>query len=253
MMDECESILRVLTKKKHVIFTKRCNESILACLKLAKHLGYKDVHIPDQGGWITYSQYVKKLGLISHSVKTKSGLFEKFSTDSVLLMHSMPAYVALQDMKKLKAGLLINDVCGSIGTKNAKIGDLIVCSFGRWKPINFGSGGIIATDSKGFYDFLKSFESELDFEGLHKKLLQLRERLDFLNKKVSVVKTDLSDFDIIHKNENGLNVIVRFSSVFEKEKLIKYCQQNNYEFVECPRYIRVLDDAISVEIKRLDQ
>ncbi len=257
MREECESLLRKLTRKEYIIFTKRCNASILASLKLAKHLGYKKVFIPDQGGWITYYQYAKKLKMQESRIRTSDGLFDSFQEkDSVLLFHSMPAYSALADSRKLylsckkNNSLMINDVCGSIGTKSAFYGDIVVCSFGRWKPLNVGSGGFIATDKKEFYDFLKKFSSDVNFEHLHGKLASLNERLLFLRGKAGTIKKDLPDFDIVHRKSEGLNVIVRFSSDSEKERLIKYCNEHSYEFVECPKYIRVLDKAISIEVKR---
>ena len=59
----------------------------------------------------------------------------------------------------------------------------------------------------------------------------------------------LKDFDIIQSN--GINVIVKFNNAEEKLKLIDYCKLYGYEFTLCPRYIRVLEDAISIEVKRL--
>ena len=63
--------------------------------------------------------------------------------------------------------MLINDVAGRIGTKEAKVGDILLGSFGRWKPLNVESGGFLATDNKEYYEFLKEFEVDIDFEKLH--------------------------------------------------------------------------------------
>ena len=41
-----------------------------------------------------------------------------------------------------------------------------------------------------------------------------------------------------------------FSFTKEKKELIAYCEKNGYEYTECPRYIRVLENAISIEVKR---
>ena len=73
----------------------------------------------------------------------------------------------------------------------------------------------------------------------------------FLCRVCKKIKEDLKGFDIVHKDGNGLNVVVKFKDKSEKQKLIKYCKQNNYEYTMCPRYIRVLDKAISIEVKRL--
>ena len=58
-------------------------------------------------------------------------------------------------------------------------------------------------------------------------------------------------FNILNKEEEGINVLVRFSGEEEKERLINYCKEKGIEYTECPRYIRTLEKALSLEIKRL--
>ena len=48
-----------------------------------------------------------------------------------------------------------------------------------------------------------------------------------------------------------MNVVVRFEDEEEKEQLINYCEEKGFEYVECPKYIRIEEDAISIELKRL--
>ena len=91
-----------------------------------------------------------------------------------------------------------------------------------------------------------------DFPLLEKKLKELKKRLNLLYGKAEKVKSDLKDFNIIHRDKKGINVIVKFDSDKEKEKIINYCKNNNLEYTLCPRYIRVMDKAISIEIKRLE-
>jgi len=71
--------------------------------------------------------------------------------------------------------------------------------------------------------------------------------MQFFPLKSSCVKQE----NIIHKDSKGINVIIRFSSDTEKERLINYCDKNNLEHTLCPRYIRVNVDALSIEVKRL--
>lgn len=257
----CRKELMKLTGKKHVVFTKRCNSSIDIALRFAKKKGYSDVFIQDQGGWMTYPKFIKENGLIQHDLKTDYGVIISFKEKkAVLLIHSMAAYAALLDMEKIAVdcknndSFLINDVCGSIGTKEAVFGDVIVGSFGRWKPLNLGTGGFIATDDDVAANFFKEFAQELDFVILHRKLCGLRKRFVFLEEKVVKIMSDLESegYEILHIDKKGLNVIVKYSSEQEKEKLINYCKDECFEFVECPKYIRVLDKAISIEVKRFD-
>ncbi|MFH1589206.1 MAG: DegT/DnrJ/EryC1/StrS family aminotransferase [archaeon] len=262
MENACTDILRVLTDRKHIVFVSRGNSAILSVLKLVKHLGYTDVLMQDQGGWITYPQFIEKLKLTEIRLKTNHGFIDvadlKNHKKSVLLINSMPGYFALQSMNpvfeecKKNNVLLINDVAGSIGTEEAKIGDVIIGSFGKWKPLNVEEGGFLATDNDEHYKFLKDFEVEIDFAKLLIKLENLKDKLAFFIDHNKKIKADLSDYNIVHKKEHGFNVVVKYSSDQEKENLIKYCQQNGYEFVECPKYIRILEDAISIEVKRLD-
>jgi|FLOH01.1.fsa_nt_gi hypothetical protein len=247
-MDSCKNQLKKLTGKKYIIFTRRCNDSIKLALQIVKNKGFSKILTQDQGGWLTYTQFIEKLNLEEIRIKTNHGIIQQLPKGEVLLLHSSPGYYALQEMN-FKDIFIINDVCGSIGTSSAKVGDLIVGSFGKWKPINLGNGGFIATDDLMMYDFLKDLEVDLDFKLLNEKILSLANKLKFYKKHSDKAKFDLKDFEIL-KGE-GINVIVKFSSEDEKEKLINYCDQNNYEFVECPKYIRVLDQAISIEIKRL--
>jgi len=248
-----ESVIRKLkdlTGKKNIIFTRRCNRSILAALRYIKLKGFDTIMTQDQGGWITYSQFATKLRLKEKRVKTDFGLLKSQNYDFPLIINSMPGYHALEDLSKISTPFLINDICGSIGTEQALFGDIIVCSFGRWKPINLGQGGFIATNLDT--DFFNEYAVELDFELLEKKLDTLKDRLEFLHGKCWEVKSDLKKFGVIHPKAEGLNVIVKFESEPEKEKLINYCNEKNLEYEICPRYIRVNDDALSIEIKRLE-
>jgi len=261
-MNECISKLRRLTNKKCIFFVDRGNRAILLALKLAKQNGFKKIYVQDQGGWITYKQYAKKLKFELNEINTNYGLISSLdiAPGSVLLINSMPGYYALVDMQLIldfcikNKVFLINDISGSIGTAQAKYGEIVFGSFGRWKPVNLEYGGFIGFDNKEYEKFfrdhfqlkLKNFYSELNH-----KLEILPQRLKILSKHVQKVKSDLKHYDIINRNNNGLNVIVKFRNDREKNTLVKYCKNNNYDYTLCPRYIRVLDKAISIEIKRL--
>ena len=155
MKKKCSDILKKLTGKKHIFFTNRGNTSIKLALKLAKDLEKKKAFIQDQGGWITYEQFLKKFKYEFYLLDTDYGIIDlkllrqKLDKESVLLINSMPGYFVIQenmkeiyDLCKKKECFLINDVSGSIGKDIAKYGDLIIGSFGRWKPLNIKYGGV---------------------------------------------------------------------------------------------------------------
>lgn len=267
MKKECTAILKKLTHKTKIFFTDRGNTSILLALKLAKDLDKTKLFFQDQGGWITYQQYAKKLKFEYEYLDTDYGLIDikilenNLDKDSVLLINSMPGYFTLQNnMDKIaklckKTGcFLINDASGSIGKEQAKYGDLIIGSFGRWKPINIEYGGFIAFNNKSYENFFEdNFNKEVKdfYKDLHVKLKSLPDRLqefDNVNKKV---KKQLKDFDVIHRNNTGINVIVKTDSPEKKVEVLDFCKIYGYEYTLCPRYIRVLTEAISIEIKRL--
>ena len=217
---------------------------------------------------MTYEKYAKEHDINCMMLKTRYGLVDPIQLenyhDAVLLINSMPAYSFSEDMNSIEIHakenniFIVNDASGSIGTPNAKIGDVIIGSFGKWKPINVGEGGFIATDNEKLYSELSgkiaytptsSFLKELET-----KLKNLNKRLDFLKEKRQDLLKDLENenFDVIFPDSEGLNIIVRFGDDKEKKRIISFCETNNVEYTECPRYIRVNDNAISIEIKRLD-
>lgn len=245
-------LLKQLTNKKYIYLTKSGNEAIKIILKI---LNKSITLIQDQGGWITYKQFPKKIVELKtdYGIVYVEELKNKANSDSLLLINSLPSYFAEQPMQEIykickqKNCLLINDVSGSIGTSLAKFGDLIVGSFGKHKPINLEYGGFIATDNK--LNIIETFDNS-KLNELIKKINNLPLRLKKLHNITNKVKKDLKEFDIIHKDHNGINVIVKYKNEEEKNKIIKYCNLNKLEYTLCPRYIKVNEEAISIEIKR---
>jgi len=263
-MQRVISRLKALTGKQHIQLAERGNAAIKIVLELAKQLDKKIVLIPDQGGWLTYKKYPKRFGLEIREVKTNKGLIDledlekKADSDSILLACSMPGYFAVDDVESIfkicgkKGCIFINDVSGSIGTDAAKIGHIILGSFGKWKPVNLEYGGFIATDDKEFYTaFDASYFDEGKYDPLLKKFDELSDRLNKFQEARKQIFEDLQSFEIIHKDRNGINVIIKFDDEEVKQRIIEYCKENNLEYTVCPRYIRVNENAVSIELKRL--
>jgi hypothetical protein len=254
--DKCILKLKELTGKKYIFITKRGNDSIKKVLKYAQN-NFDEIYYPDQGGWITYKQYSEKFNFKINIIETNLSLIPDnliFNSNSIVIYNSMPAYAFLTNLSennfKNSNNLIINDATGSLGTIYGKQGDFILGSFGRWKPINLGVGGFIATNLE---DFNVDHVMDLDFQKLLFKLNDLSNRLKFIKKIRDKVLKDLLNFEVIYPNLEGLNVIVKFNNLEEKEKLINYCLENSLEYTLCPKDIRVNIDAISIEIKRLEE
>lgn len=257
------SKLKELTGKSRIILTRRGNKALKFTLKALR--AQKKVLMQDQGGWLTYPQYADELKFQVVKLKTDYGLIDEedlkqnLDCDSVILVNSMPGYFAYEDMQKIaeiaksENAMIVNDVSGSIGTEEAKVGDIIFGSFGKWKPINAEYGGFIATNDEIYKCVLMEMPSVFE-EKYVPKLLEKLEGLDSRIKKLkgmaAKVKGDLKDLEIIHPAHEGFNVVVKYNSYEEKEKVLKYCEEEEFEFTECPRYIRVNEKAICIEVKR---
>jgi len=256
--------IQELTTKKYIKLDRSGDHAIKRLLKLCVFLGKDRLLIQDQGGWLTYKSFARRNGLMVIEVKTDYGIiditdFEKKLTPScAVLINSLSGYFAEQPMQKIfelcqsKQCLLINDISGSVGTKLGTIGNILICSTGTHKPINLGYGGFIATNDEGLFGSIENcdFESK-QLKGLEREVDKLKVRRKFFRKIARQIKEDLSTMDIFHRDHRGLNVIIKYNNDEEKQRIIDYCQKNNYPFTECPRYIRVLDNAISIEVKRL--
>lgn len=274
MIDKIISQIKKIINHDLVHLTDRGNTAIFAALYIARqnNLDKKTVLIPDQGGWLTYKQYPKKLELNIEEPKTDYGLIDLNDLKQKLekgnincLIYAQPAgYFAEQDQnaiytlcKKYNCTVIV-DCCGSFGSDLLKPGysDILVCSFMLWKPVNNLYGGFISIKNKDslkkgreIFKTLKIDEDQILL--LLDKIKNLKKRFSLFFKTVKKIKTDLKNHNIIHKDKTGINVIVKFKDEEEKNNLIDYCKKNNYEYTLCPRYIRVYAKAVSIEVKRL--
>ena len=266
MAEEIKKQLIDLSGCSNIKLVKSGNKAILYALRIAKRLGKTKVFIQDQGGWITYYQYSMRLNLEVIKLKTDCGLIDKhelasrLDDKSVLLINSMPGYLALENMDDIAAicsenkSMMINDISGSIGTDNAKFGDIVVCSFGKDKPINYGGGGFIGVKNNDYFDIIVMQEIRPG-AGFAERIKSLNNRLT----EISAIREQLLaglinlgfQEKLIHPSMHGINIAVEFADETEKERVINYCNKNNIEYTICPRYIRVECDAVSIEVKRL--
>ena len=259
-------LIKKYTKHDYIALTSRGNTAIESAfnsaIKLSKN---KKVLVPDQGGWFSYFKYPKKMGMEVLEVKTDYGIIDlndlkKKLDDACCFIYSNPAgYFAEQPIKEIYSickgkCLVIMDVTGSIGDKDMSDGDyadFMVCSFGEWKPVNLGYGGVISAKEDTIEVQEKSKFDPSFSEKLYVNLSTVDKRLNGFYNEAKKIKNDLQDFDILHRDKTGINVIVKFNNEPEKTKITDYCEKNKYEYTLCPRYIRVNEKAISIEVKRL--
>ncbi len=266
MEEKVIETLKRYTRHQHVRITDRGNSAIFTAMYLAKKVNPKKyLLIPDQGGWISYRTYPKLLNIPVREVPTDRGIIKldklrKYAKKgSALIVPSFAGYFAEQPMEEIakickeKKCLLIEDACSSIGDSklcNGQISDIIVGSFGRWKPINLGYGGFISTNKREYFENAKE---PLSLIKVHNSIYT--ELIPYLNTRrlykimrlAEHVKKDLAKYEIFHKDKRGLNVVTEY-----KNEIIRYCEEKKYPYVLCPTYIRVNEKAISIELKRLE-
>lgn len=263
------------TRHKEIKLVNSGNAAILASLYIASKLSKRKVIlIPDQGGWISFRTYPKIFGLKAKEVRTDKGIIDlkdlakKSKNAAAFIVTSFAGYYAEQPIAEISEicsknkCLLIEDASGAIGMSDEKLcngdhSDIIVGSFGRWKPVNLGYGGFISVSKKEYFEKTEEIYSALKFKGDYEKLLEKLEnagkRVVFFIETSKKIKKELQNVGLnaFHPEKRGLNAVVGFSSNAEKEKIMGYCKENGYEFVVCPKDIRVNEDAVSIEVKRM--
>jgi len=268
-MGKIKALLKKYTGHEHVELTSRGNTAIFAALYCARKLNLdkKTVMIPDQGGWLTYKKYAKMLELIPSEFRTDEALINAkllksfIASDVNCVLYENPGgYFVQQPMKEIYSlgCTIIADVSGCIGTDicNGEHADIMLGSFGKWKPVEAGYGGFISFKNKETYELSKEIFNTTDFDVskadlVYEKLKNAKQRYDKLWNECDKIKTDLEDYEISHKNSKGLVVIVKYYDEKTKQDIVNYCKKHKYEYTQCPRYIRIMKDAISIEVKRL--
>ena len=99
------------------------------------------------------------------------------------------------------------------------------------------------------------FYPEDDLEKIGFALNKLQDRIKFLlNKRKQIIK-ELAEFkdQIIPPKNLGFVLVIKYSNDTQKQKLIDFCKANSLPFTLCPRYIRLNQPAVCIEIKQLKE
>jgi selenocysteine lyase/cysteine desulfurase len=267
MADEKQAVLQKLKQLSghtYVQCTERGNVAIDRALEQVKQLTSKKqvskniLLIPDQGGWLHYLKAPQRFGFEVVKIKTNQSKLDLADLESKaplaagILIQSLAGYFVEQPMKDIieickKHGcLVIEDVSGSIDLLPCHAVDYKVCSFGKDKPINLGVGGFVSSNT-----ILPEEHADLDYGAILAKITALKSRIAFLTKQAQKIKRDLVHQTILYPNSKAINVIVAFGNQEEKKFIIDYCNAHILEYTLCPRYIRVDEPAVSIEVKRL--
>ena len=255
-------ILGLLTNHEHLTIVDSGDAAIKAAVQL-----FNAVLIPEEGGWLSYKKLPKSydvvkcddsrinLTALEHRLKTKKA--------EAFLYQNPGGYFAeqpAQEIYQLCSSFgckVILDVSGALGTKlcNGNYADILVGSFGSWKLADAGAGGFISARDKKVFEQLKAaaLSDGALLQKIARKLVCLNARIEFLSNKRKKIINDLFGFKVIYPGDLGFVAVIAVADEQEKENLISYCVKEELEWTECPRYIRVNRQAISIEVKRLQQ
>lgn len=286
-------IIKQYTNHKYVALTNSGDLAIYAAMYYLSKTGYGQLIIPDQSGWLSYKKFPAKLNINVIELKTDKGVvildeLEKVCKEAkekhkpkktAFIITSFAGYYAEQPLSEISKicktyNVLLVEDTNAIGDKiidtnknnqstrtnknklcNGKLSDIIVCSFGKWKVVNNYQGGFISSNDKKVMEIIEEKSNEtkpvnMDYEKLLGNLETAHERLNFLIETCAQIKKELSEIgvNVFHKDKRGIVVITEYN-----DKVIDYCKKNNLEYTVCPRYIRVNEKAISIEVKRIEK
>ena len=261
-----------LTNHDHVKIVNSGNSAILSAMSSFKG----KILIPDQGGWIGFKNMADFLGLETVEVQTKLGIIDlelledtiyKFKPEAFFIT-SFAGYIADQPVKEIfeicndNDVVLVEDASGGIGDKEKKLsnGDhahVIVASTGSPKIVNVGNGGFISTNDNEILrrskNILKSIKADpVTCAGISE---EIKNAPKVLSKTIGACDKIKKEFNCaIHSDKRGITVALKTDKPKKMGYLLR--QKLNVEgrstITVCPRYERIMIDAVCLEIKNLD-
>jgi len=267
-----EDAIKKVTGHEHARVMGSGNAAIMAAMSTMKG----PVMIPDQGGWSGFRKIAEFYGLELTYLSTKMGVIHletleeqvKLKSPESLFITSFAGYMAEQPVKGIydicedNGVILVEDASGSVGDplKNLACGDyshIMVASTGSPKMVNVGNGGFISTNEPGIFNnaafILKTLKSSpVTCAGLVEEIKKTPGNLvktiaacEFLKKEIEYV---------LHPEKRGINIAIPH----DEPKSIARLLRNNLKVMGggmitvCPRYDRINQPAVCLEVKNLD-
>jgi hypothetical protein len=155
--------------------------------------------------------------------------------------------------------MMVEDASGALGDikgrlANGKHSHIIVASTGSPKIVNVGNGGFISTDEKKLLEtplnFLKA--DPITCAGICE---EIKNATTVLSKTISsccYLKDELED--VFHKDKRGINVILKSDNPQQLAKKLRFALNvhSGGMISKCPRYDRLMENAVALELKNLD-
>lgn len=258
-----------LTDHKYSKITNSGNSAILAAMS---NFNGK-ILVPDQGGWSGFIKAAKFLGLEVIYLQTDWGLIDpevlkaalKKERPEAFFLTSFAGYTAEQPVKEIyqycceEDVSLVEDASGALGDEtgrlaNGKHSHIMVASTGSPKIVNVGNGGFISTDQKKLLEtpFNFSKADPITCAGISQEIKYAPVVFSKTISSCCYLKNELKD--ALHKNKRGINVILKSDTpqVLAKNLRSSLNVHNGGMISKCPRYDRILGNAVALELKNLD-
>lgn len=267
-----EDSIRKLTGHEQVKIVNSGDAAILSIMNTLKG----PILIPDQGGWSGFAKMASIMHLETRKIDTKLGviepeiLFEFLDKNSVeaLFLTSFAAYTAEQPLKEIyqiceeKEVLLVEDASGALGDPTKRLAHgtqahIILSSTGSPKIVNAGSGGFFSTDLEDLIVDSKKITRALRASPLTSAAMgvEVQNASQSFSKTVKACNFLKKEFETaFHRDKRGINVCL--PSVNPRK--LAYHLRTHIEVVGggmitvCPRYERLTELAVCLEIKNLD-
>lgn len=269
LIKSAEDAICNLTGHKYSKIVNSGNSAILTVMSNFKG----KIVVPDQGGWSGFIKIAEFLGLKLIYLPTNLGLVNLEMLKDVLnrekpeslFITSFAGYTAEQPLKEIyeiceeEDVILVEDTSGALGDEegrlaNGKHSHIIVASTGSPKTVNVGNGGFISTNQKELLDtplkFLKA--DHITCAGITQEIQYAPHILSKTVSSCSYLKEELED--VFHEDKKGVNVICKSDNPnkFSKELRAALNVHGGGMISKCPRYDRILENGVALEIKNLD-
>lgn len=258
-----------LTGHKYSKMVNSGNSAIFTVMSAVKG----KIMVPDQGGWSGAVKIAEHLGRDLIYLPTQEGLIDPHLLKEMLVkerpealfLTSFAGYTAEQPIKDIyrtcsdEGVILVEDASGALGDEtgrlaNGKHSDIIVASTGSPKIVNVGNGGFISSDRKEVLETpLKFLEADhVTCAGISQ---EIKRAISILSKTISscsYLKDELED--VFHEDKRGVNVICKADKPGKLAKALRAAikVRDGGMISKCPRYDRIMENAVALEIKNLD-
>ena len=267
-----ENSIEKITGHDHARVLGSGNSAIMAAMSAMKG----PIMVPDQGGWSGFKKIARFYRLEVVYIPTVMGVIQpetleehlKIKNPESLFITSFAGYMVEQPVKEIyeicedNGAILVEDASGSVGDpeKNLACGDhshIIVASTGSPKIVNLGNGGFISfNDPEIFKDsgfIFKTLQSSPVtcaglVEEIKKAPLNLTKTIaacEFLKKRIDTV---------LHPDKRGINIAIPHDNPkkFGHSLRSSLRVEGGGLISTCPRYDRMNQPGVCLEIKNLD-